>query len=167
MINKVILIGNLGNDPEIRHLESGTLVGKFSLATNESYRDKAGEWQTLTEWHNVVVWRNLAERAEKSLKKGMQVYIEGKINTRKWQDANGNDRYTTDIVANTMRILERRDSNGGGNYGNNFPTAADEVKSVAGVSEKAVFNLPGEKPAPTTENTGASDFSDVEDDLPF
>lgn len=163
MVNKVILIGNLGKDPEVKHLESGSVVAKFSVATNENYRDKSGEWQTITEWHNVVVWRNLAERAEKSLKKGMQVYVEGKLSTRKWQDQNGNDRYTTDVVSNYFRILEKKESSGD-SMGNNFPSAEDEVKAfnsgnTAG-GEKAVFNLPKEKPA-------AQDFSGVEDDLPF
>lgn len=89
MINKVTLIGNLGGDPEIRHLDNGTAVGRFSLATNENYRDKDGNWQKLTEWHNIVVWRELAERAEKMLKKGMQVYVEGKISYRKYTDKDG------------------------------------------------------------------------------
>ena len=167
MINKVILIGNLGKDPEVRHLESGSVVAKFSLATNENYRDKSGEWQTITEWHNVVAWRGLAERAEKSLKKGMQVYIEGKLATRKWQDQNGNDRYSTDVVANTLRILEKRDSDSG-SFANNFPSAEDEVKSLSGSSDKAVFNLPSEKSNKAKmDSAGASDFSGVEDDLPF
>ncbi len=167
MINKVILIGNLGKDPEVRHLESGSVVAKFSLATNENYRDKSGEWQSLTEWHNIVVWRGLAERAERSLKKGMQVYLEGKLSTRKWQDQNGNDRYTTDVVANYLRILEKRDNADGG-FGNNFPSAKDETKSFASSGEKSVFNLPGEKPATSsTDAAGATDFSGVEDDLPF
>lgn len=164
MVNKVILIGNLGKDPEVRHLESGSVVAKFSVATNENYRDKAGEWQTITEWHNIVVWRGLAEKAERSLKKGMQVYIEGKLSTRKWQDKDGNDRYSTDVVANYLRSLEKKETSGGS--GGNFPTAADESKSFPGTSEKAVFNLPGEKPA-TAEKPAAQDFSGVEDDLPF
>ena len=164
MVNKVILIGNLGKDPEVRHLESGSVVAKFSVATNENYRDKSGEWQTITEWHNVVVWRGLAEKAERSLKKGMQVYIEGKLTTRKWQDTNGNDRYTTDIVANYLRALDKKDSQTSG--GSNFPSAEDEAKSFGGTTDKAVFNLPGEKPA-TAEKPAAQDFSGVEDDLPF
>jgi len=125
MINKVLLIGNLGRDPEIRHLESGASVGKFSVATNESYKDKSNEWQTITEWHEVVVWRALAERAEQSLKKGMQVYVEGKLRTRKWQDQEGKDRYTTEVVANTFRILERRERSESGNYGSDFPAAEE------------------------------------------
>lgn len=111
MINKVILIGNLGRDPEVRTLESGTKMVRFSVATNESYKDKSGEWQTLTEWHNVVLWRSLAERAERELKKGNMVYIDGKLTTRKWSDKDGQDRYTTEVVANTYRLLDRRDGN--------------------------------------------------------
>lgn len=110
MINKVTLIGNLGRDPEIRHFEGGSKVTKFSVATNENYQDKAGQWQTKTEWHEIVLWGNAAERAEKTLHKGSLVYIEGKLTTRKWQDKDGNDRYTTEIVANLFRSLEKRES---------------------------------------------------------
>ena len=109
MLNRVMLIGHLGRDPEVRRLEGGQAVGKFSVATNESYQDKSGTWQTLTEWHEVVVWRQLAERAETLLKKGMQVYIEGKLSTRSWQDADGNQRRTTEVVANTFRVLGRKE----------------------------------------------------------
>jgi len=110
MINKVTLIGNLGGDPEVRHLEGGVAVARFSLATNENYQDKDGNWQTSTEWHNVVAWRGLAERVERSLKKGMLVYVEGKISYRKYTTQEGQERSVTDIVANTIRILEKRDS---------------------------------------------------------
>ncbi len=110
MINKVTLIGNLGADPEVRHLEGGAVVARFSLATNENYQDKEGNWQTQTEWHNVVAWRNLAERVERSLKKGMLVYVEGKISYRKYTAQDGQERYVTDIVANSIRILEKRES---------------------------------------------------------
>jgi len=154
MLNRVTLIGNLGKDPEVRHLENGSAVGKFSVATNESYKDKAGEWQTNTEWHNIVCWRNLAERAERSLKKGSLVYVEGKLTSRKWQDQEGNDKYITEVVANTFRLLEKRGGSGGG-YTNNFPTATDELPAG------------GDSVAPT--QTVAKDFSEVkaEDDLPF
>jgi single-strand DNA-binding protein len=114
MVNKVILIGNLGRDPEVRHLEGGVAVATFSLATNESYRDKNGDWQTNTEWHDIVLWRGLAERAEKQLKRGMQVYIEGKLTHRKYQDKDGHDRYRTEVVADTLRILEKRENRPGG-----------------------------------------------------
>ena len=124
MINKVTLIGNLGKDPEIRNLEGGVSVARFSLATNENYRDKNGEWQTQTEWHDIVAWRQLAEKAARDLHKGSLVYIEGKITHRKWQDKEGQDRYSTEIVANTIRSLERREGTGGGKvYGDSIPGA--------------------------------------------
>ncbi len=110
MYNKVILIGNLGKDPEIRRLESGAVVARLALATNENYKDKNGNWQTITEWHDIVAWRILAERAERDLKKGSLAFIEGKITTRKWQDKEGNDRYTTEVVASQLRPLEKRES---------------------------------------------------------
>lgn len=127
MINKVTLIGNLGGDPEIRTLESGTKVGRFSLATNESYKDKDDTWQTLTEWHNVVVWRDAAERAERLLKKGMLVYVEGKITYRKYTDKDGVERSATDIVASSYRILEKRE----GTNDNRFPSTEPTGRSVA------------------------------------
>jgi len=119
MINKVTLIGHLGGDPEVRRLEGGTPVARFSLATNETYKDKDGNFQTTTEWHNVVVWRELAERAERFLKKGMLVYVEGKISYRKYTTQEGQERHVTDIVANTFRMLERREGSGE----NRFPPA--------------------------------------------
>jgi single-strand DNA-binding protein len=150
MINKVILIGNLGRDPEIRRLENGAAVAKFPIATNESYRDKAGEWQKITEWHDIVAWRALAERAEQQLHKGNLVYIDGKITHRKWQDKDGNDRYTTEIVANTFRILERRESTGGSStYGQNFPEETDNMTTT---------------PASAGKSTEAGE---LDDDLPF
>lgn len=168
MINKVILIGNLGSDPEIRSLESGAKVAKFSVATNENYQDKSGVWQTLTEWHNVVAWRYLAEKAESSLKKGNLCYVEGKITTRKWQDQNGVDRYTTDIVARILKPLEKRDSSGSG-YTNNFPEASDELPSTTNNAPKAVMpdtsasNMITNTQAPTVNKADVP----AEDDLPF
>ncbi|MEO6130269.1 MAG: single-stranded DNA-binding protein [Saprospiraceae bacterium] len=113
MVNKVILIGNLGRDPEVKYLEGNIAVAKFSVATNESYKDKKGEWQKETEWHDVVAWRQLAERAEKQLKKGSQVYVEGKLTHRKYQDKDGIERFVTEVVASSFRILDRRDSRPG------------------------------------------------------
>lgn len=104
-INKVILVGNVGKDPEIKHLENGTAVANFPLATSESYKNKSGEKVTNTEWHNITVWRGLAEVVEKYVKKGNQLYLEGKIKTRSWDDKDGNKRYTTDIIANNMEML--------------------------------------------------------------
>jgi single-strand DNA-binding protein len=109
MINKVTLVGNLGKDPELKTLESGATVAQFSVATNENYKDKNGEWQTITEWHNVVVWREQADRAAGQLKKGHMVFVEGKITNRKYQAADGTDRYVTDIVASMWRSLEKRE----------------------------------------------------------
>jgi len=108
-VNKVILVGNLGKDPEVRSLESGTKVASFSLATSESYKNKDGQKVDQTEWHNVVMWRGLAEVAEKYLKKGSQIYLEGKIRTRTWDDKEGNKRYTTEIIADTFTMLGKRD----------------------------------------------------------
>lgn len=108
-VNKVILVGNLGKDPEVRYLDSGVAVANFSLATTENYKNKEGERVSQTEWHNVVLWRGLAEVAEKYLKKGSSVYVEGKIRTRKWEDKDGNTRYNTEILADNMTML------GGGN----------------------------------------------------
>ena len=104
-INKVILVGNLGKDPEVRHLESGASVANFPIATTESYKDKNGNRQDQTEWHNIVLWRGLAEIAEKYLKKGSQVYIEGKLRSRSWEDKDGNTRYITEVVGDSMTML--------------------------------------------------------------
>ena len=105
-VNKVILIGNLGKDPEVRHLENGAAVANFSIATSENYKDrKTGEKVSQTEWHNIVAWRGLAEIAEKYLKKGAKVYIEGKLKTRTWQDKEGNNRYSTEVITDNLTML--------------------------------------------------------------
>lgn len=144
-VNKAILVGNVGNDPEVRHLEAGTPVANFSLATSESYKNKEGERITQTEWHNIVVWRGLAEVVEKYVKKGQQLYIEGRIRTRSWEDKDGNKRYTTEIVADTMQMLGRK-GEGGGEGGQAYAPTAQAVPN-AGSS------------APTEP--------EPEDDLPF
>ncbi len=107
-VNKVILVGNLGKDPEVRYLDSGVAVANFSLATTENYKNKQGEKVSQTEWHNIVLWRGLAEIAEKWLKKGSSVYIEGKIRTNKWEDKEGNARHNTEILADNMTMLGNR-----------------------------------------------------------
>ena len=104
-VNKVILVGNLGKDPEVRYLDNGVAVANFSLATTENYKNKAGERVSQTEWHNIVLWRGLAEVAEKYLKKGASVYVEGKIRTKKWEDKDGNTRYNTEILADNIKML--------------------------------------------------------------
>ena len=150
MINKVILIGNLGRDPEVRRLENGTAVAKFSVATNESYKDKSGEWQTITEWHEIIAWRNLAERVERDLKKGKLVFVEGKLTHRKYQNKEGNDRYITEVVAHTVRLLEKRENSG--TFNTNFPTE-ENIATPAKQSE----------PTAVKENVAKS----TEDNLPF
>lgn len=149
-VNKVILVGNLGKDPEVRHLESGVPVASFSLATSESYNDKtSGERKTVTEWHNVVLWRGLAEVAEKYLHKGDQVYIEGKLRTRQWEK-DGVTRYSTEIVGDNLTMLGGR------------PKPTDEAPPP--VAEPVAAQP--ETASPTTPP--AEDISESEvDDLPF
>ena len=113
-VNKVILVGNLGRDPEVRYMPNGDAVANYSIATTETWKDKNGMRQEKTEWHNIVMYRRLAEIAGEYLKKGSSVYIEGRLQTRKWQDKQGNDRYTTEIVADQMQMLGGRNSGGGG-----------------------------------------------------
>jgi single-strand DNA-binding protein len=144
-VNKVILIGNLGKDPEVRYMPNGNAVANITLATSESWKDKtSGEQQEKTEWHRIVMFRRLGEIAGEYLKKGSKVYIEGKLQTRKWQDNSGNDRYTTEIVADQMQML---DSRGGSSA--NF---SDESKSA-----------PAMAPAPAAAAAGG----DFDDDIPF
>lgn len=110
-VNKVILIGNLGKDPEVRHLENGAVVANFPLATSETYIDRnTGERRENTDWHDIVLWRGLAEVAEKYLRKGQKVYIEGKLKKRSWQDKEGNTRYTTEVVGDEMTMLSRAEN---------------------------------------------------------
>ncbi|NRB47654.1 MAG: single-stranded DNA-binding protein [Saprospiraceae bacterium] len=161
MVNRVILIGNLGRDPEVRRLENGAVVAKFSVATNENYKDKSGEWQSQTEWHDIVVWRSLAERAEQQLKKGAQIYLEGKLTHRSWQDQEGNNRRTTEVVANYFRMIGRREGGGdqGGGY---FPSANDEQQTNTN------FSSPSTSPAaPATTAPQQDTGAPADDDLPF
>jgi single-strand DNA-binding protein len=145
-INKVILVGNLGNDPETRAMPSGDTVTNLSIATNESWKDKqSGEQKDRTEWHKVAMFGRLAEISAEYLRKGSQVYIEGKLRTRKWKDQQGNDRWTTEIVANEMQMLGGR-GGGGGEFG-------------GGDSGPAPGPAPGPSPG------GSSD--DFDDDIPF
>jgi single-strand DNA-binding protein len=138
-VNKVILIGNLGKDPEVRHLESGASVANFPIATTESYKDKNGNRQDQTEWHNIVLWRGLADISEKYLRKGSQVYIEGKLRSRSWEDKEGNTRYITEIVGDQMTML------GGGNRNNdggNSAPAAEKPTNNPDLSEEEADDLP-------------------------
>lgn len=149
-INKVILIGNLGRDPEVRYMPSGGAVANLTLATSENWKDKnTGENQERTEWHRVVMFGRLGEIAGEYLKKGSKVYIEGKLQTRKWQGQDGQDRYTTEIVASEMQML---DSRGGGSadYGSGESTNSRGSQQAA--------------PAASGNNNG---FDDFDDDIPF
>ncbi|HMV52465.1 MAG TPA: single-stranded DNA-binding protein [Rhodocyclaceae bacterium] len=147
-VNKVILVGNLGADPETRYLSSGDAVTNVRLATTESWKDKAsGEKKEMTEWHRVVFYRRLAEIAGQYLKKGSSVYIEGRLRTRKWQDKDGQDRYTTEIEATEMQMLGSRQG-----MGDAPPREYDSAPSAA----------PTRKPAPS-----ASNIADMDDDIPF
>ena len=122
-VNKVILIGNLGKDPEVRYLDNGVAVANMSIATTENYKNKEGDRVSQTEWHDVVLWRGLAEIAEKYLKKGSSVYIEGKIRTNKWVDKDGNTRYKIEILADKLNMLGRS----GNSEDNNTPSTEDDL----------------------------------------
>lgn len=150
-INKVILVGNLGADPETRYSASGSAITNISLATTDSWRDKAsGEQQERTEWHRVVFFNRLAEVAGEYLRKGRQVYVEGRLQTRKWQDQSGQDRYTTEIVASEMQMLGGRDDSAGA-------SAPSQSSQSSGFRDKP-------QPA-VAETQGSADFQD--DDIPF
>jgi single-strand DNA-binding protein len=137
-INKVILVGNLGKDPETRSLPSGEAVTNVTVATSESWKDKAtGEQKEKTEWHNVVFFKRLAEIAGQYLKKGSQVYIEGSLRTRKWQDKEGKDRYTTEIVAQEMQMLGGKPGGGSASYERGGSAAKGETPAAA-VAERAL-----------------------------
>ena len=124
-VNKVILVGNLGKDPEVRHLEGGAAVANFPIATTEIYKDKTGARQEQTEWHNIVVWRSMAESAEKLLKKGTQIYLEGKLQTRQWIDKDGNKRNITEVVGESFLVLQRKENSTAPN-----PNITDDSSNV-------------------------------------
>lgn len=145
-VNKVILIGNLGSDPEVRYTPSGSAVANVNLATSETWRDKGtGELQDRTEWHRIVFFNRLAEIVGEYLRKGSKIYVEGSLRTRKWQDKNGVERHTTEIIANEMHILDSRNGGSNSNQAHQEPSTAAE-------------------PANTLEPVSNVDF---EDDIPF
>jgi single-strand DNA-binding protein len=157
-VNKVILVGNLGRDPEVRHLESGAAVANFPVATSETYKDRnTGEKKTITEWHNVVLWRGLADVAERFLKKGDQVYVEGKLRTRQWEDKDGNTRYTTEVIGDNMTMLGSRQRSDEG-YA---PQASPQAES----SKPAQPAQPASSPA--VDMSQSSGGVEDMDDLPF
>jgi single-strand DNA-binding protein len=149
-INKVILIGNLGNDPEVRYTPNGSAVANITLATSETWRDKqSGELQDRTEWHRVVFFGRLAEIVGEYLRKGSKIYVEGSLRTRKWQDKNGVDRYTTEIIANEMHMLDSRSSSANSNH----PVATTTQQNS---------NTPQQQPV-----EAAAEIKDFDDDIPF
>ena len=158
-INKVILIGNLGNDPDVRYTSGGSPIANVSLATTDSWRDKeTGDQQERTEWHRVVFFGRLAEIVSEYLRKGAKVYVEGRLQTRKWQDRDGNDRYTTEIVGNEMQML---DSKGGGE-GFARPPAQGQAHGQPQPPKPAAANAP-----PAGNNPPGNDGEFVDDDIPF
>ncbi len=144
-LNKAMIIGRLGQDPDVRYTQSNTAVANMSIATSERYKDKQGEWKERTEWHRVVAWGRTAEICQEYLQKGSQVYIEGPIQTRKWEDKEGQTRYTTEIKALTMTMLDSKGDSGGGDVPKK-PDSSQPVSSSVDLNE---------------------DFDDIDDDLPF
>lgn len=136
-LNKVMLIGNVGKDPEIRHLENDSMVATLALATTERYKDKNGEWQEQTEWHNVVCWRALAERVEKYVKKGSQLFVEGKIRTNNWVDKEGQKRYSVEILADTIQLLGKRQES---------QATTQSIQQIVAPAEASNDDLPDDLP---------------------
>ncbi len=152
-VNKVIIIGNLGRDPETRYMPDGGAITNISVATTDKWKDKNGEMQEKTEWHRVAFFGKLAEIAGEYLKKGSQVYVEGRLQTRKWQDKDGQDKYTTEIVANQMQMLGSRQGMGGG-------SAPDMGERESGGASRPAASKPA------AAKTGGK-FDDFRDDIPF
>ena len=154
-VNKVILIGNLGRDPEVRYTASGSAVANVTLATSDTWRDRqTGEQQERTEWHRLVMFNRLGEIAGEYLRKGSKIYVEGRLQTRKWQDQTGQDRYTTEIVVNEMQMLDSRGGGGGGSMGGGEgqrPAQAPAAESGGGSSGGGMQEAP----------------ADFDDDIPF
>ncbi len=157
-VNKVIIVGNLGRDPETRYMPNGDAVTNIAVATTESWKDKnTGEKKELTEWHRITFYRKLAEIAGQYLKKGSQVYVEGRLQTRKWTDKDGVERYTTEIIADTMQMLGSRQGMGGGApMDDDYSSSAPAPRQNAGAGASRGGSA---KPAPN--------FSDMDDDIPF
>jgi single-strand DNA-binding protein len=158
MINKVILLGNVGKDPDINYIQPDVPLAKFPLATDESFKRNDGEWENRTEWHNVVAWRNTAKYVEGRIKKGMQVYIEGKIQTRKYEDQNGQEKYITQIVAQIIRIINKR--------GMDDDTQQNQPPQAATGDAPKKENVPPQNESAPNEDP-FSEENNEDDDLPF
>ena len=158
-LNKCMIIGNLGRDPEMRYTPSGQAVTQFSVATNRNFRDQQGEWQSETEWFRVVVWGDQGERVAEYLRKGHKVYVEGRLQTRQWEDQSGNKRYTTELIANRVTSLERRDREGEPPFPGDAPAGSSSGSGGSGSSQGG----PGSGSSSSGTTSSAEDF----DDLPF
>src|SRR5690554_3216766 len=155
-VNKVILVGNLGRDPEVRYNPDGAAICNISLATTAEWKDRnTGEKKSETEWHRVVFYNRLAEIAGEYLKKGRSVYVEGRLKTRKWQDKDGVDKYTTEIIADQMQMLGGREG-GGDSYGDAAPAPRQSARPAGGAPQR-----------PASSGSAAPNFADMDDDIPF
>lgn len=171
-VNKVIIVGNLGQDPETKYTASGAAITNLSIATSETWKDKqTGQAQERTEWHRVVFFNRLAEIAGEYLRKGSKVYIEGALRTRKWQDQSGQDRYTTEIVANEMQMLDSRGSSDDSNMGGGYQNAPSRPAQAAPAQAPAQQGAPaygGGRPQPAPAAAPpAPDMDSFDDDIPF
>lgn len=154
-INKVILVGNVGGDPDVRYMPNGNAATTLSIATTESWKDKqTGEKQERTEWHRVVCFNKLGEIAGEYVKKGAKLYVEGSLRTRKWQDQSGQDRYTTEIIASDIQMLDGK--SGASNYTNDAPQ-----------QQERSFSKPAKNSAPSLESVAQDAFDELDDDIPF
>ena len=164
-INKVILIGNLGSDPELKYTPDGVPVANFSLATNESWNDKDGQRQERTEWHRLVLWRRQAEVAQQYLKKGAKIYVEGKLQTRSWDDQSGQKRYMTEVVVFDMQMLDSRGEGGGSGYGDEGGSRAGGGSDFGGERTGGGSSYGGDRAG--TQPDAPPPPSGDDDDLPF
>ena len=175
-LNKVMLIGNVGRDPEVRYLEgntaaggNGTKVATFTLATSERYRDRSGELRENTEWHNIVAWRNSADIAEKYIRRGTQIYVEGRLRTRSWTDQTGVKKYTTEVVVDSLQLLGRRPDGEGAPYAAPAPAQGSYQQPAypQGPAQPAPAPRPQPAPAPAQQPISIDLDEGPTDDLPF
>jgi single-strand DNA-binding protein len=168
MLNKVMIIGNLGRDPELRYTASGQAVCDFSVATSETYTDRDGQKQERTEWHRVVVWARQAENCKRFLSKGSKVFVEGRLQTRDWEDKSGNKRSTTEIVAQNVQFLSSKGSPGGGGFDEPPPPTDDYAPPFAGAPSQRRSAPAAAGPATRSEPpAGQDEMPPLDEDLPF
>lgn len=171
MINKVILVGNIGKDPDVNYIQPDVAVAKFPLATDESYKRKDGTWENRSQWHNIVAWRSSAQYVENNIRKGQLVYVEGKIQTRKYEDKNGQERYITEIVVSNLRILNKRDGsegNFGGDTQNTAQTQQNQGNQYSAPQTPQTPQAPQAPQNPVNDDPFGGGIDDGGDDgLPF